>query len=441
MQQFKETGVLINETKTIAKIRWRLVTLLMLSYFAAYLDRVNLSFAALSMNHELGFSASVFGAGAGIFFLGYVLFEVPSNLALSRFGARRWFARIMLTWGVISLLFVFVRSVPGFFGLRFLLGAAEAGFYPGVILVLTRWFPVSYRARMVGFFSMALPVSAAIGAPLSGLILNLHGLAGLSGWQWLFIIEALPSFVMSVVLLRTLADSPEKAGWLSDQERKWLTQKLSEERKSLPQSGEHRGVARALRNPLVWLFGFVYAGIVAANYGVSFFLPQIVRAFGLSVSMVGVISALPSVAGAIGLLWWGARSDRLHERRWHLLIPGIIVVLALVVVASTDYPPVRLAALIVCGFGAFANVPVFWTLPPSVISDSEVPAGIAVISSIGNVAGFAAPYAVGALKELTGTFATGMLALAIFIALTICVGAIISRPRTATRGMIGEATP
>ncbi|WP_321914490.1 MULTISPECIES: MFS transporter [unclassified Paraburkholderia] len=429
------------EAAIISKIRRHIVPLLMLCYFAAYLDRVNLSFAALSMNEELGFTPAVFGAGAGIFFLGYVLFEVPSNLALRRFGARRWFARIMLTWGVLSLMFAFVRTTPQFMGLRFLLGVAEAGFFPGVMFFLTQWFPATHRARMIGAFAVAIPASAGIGAPLSGLLLNLHGAGGLSGWQWLFIIEAVPSLVLGVVLLRTLADSPSEAAWLDDEERRWLSTRLADERRALPPGDGHAGAWRALCNPRVWALGFVYCGIVAANYGVTFFLPQIVRAFGASFTAVGFMSALPFVAAAIGVLWWGARSDRLRERRWHLMIPGMVAVLALIVVALTDYPPVRLAALIAGGFGAFANLPVFWALTPTLLAQAEAAAGIAVVSSIGNIAGFLAPYAVGVLKQATGTFASGMLGLAGFIVVTLIVAAVLLRTRREGASLASRAAP
>ncbi|NKJ50806.1 MFS transporter [Burkholderia sp. SG-MS1] len=420
--------MVINETDTIAKIRRHILPLLMLCYFAAYLDRVNLSFAALSMNEELGFSPAVFGAGAGIFFLGYVLFEVPSNLALRRFGARRWFARIMLTWGVLSFLFAFIHTTGQFLGLRFLLGVAEAGFFPGVMLYLTHWFPSAYRARMIGAFAVAIPASAGIGAPISGWILNLHGAGGLSGWQWLFIIEAIPSLILGFVVLRVLADSPANAAWLHDDERRWLNATLADERRAQTLSTGHAGAWQALCNPRVWLLGFVYCGIVASNYGVTFFLPQIVHAFGASFTAVGLLSALPFVAAAIGVLWWGARSDRMRERRWHLLIPGIVAVLALSVAALSDNPPLRLGALIAGGFGAFANLPVFWTIPPAMLTESEAPAGLAVVSSIGNVAGFVAPYVVGVLRQATGNFASGMLALAAFVAITVITAAIMLRP-------------
>lgn len=436
--------MVIDETQVLARIRRHILPLLMLCYFAAYLDRVNLSFAALSMNSDLGLSASVFGAGAGIFFIGYVLLEVPSNMLMERFGARRWFARIMITWGIISLLFAFVRNTPQFLGLRLLLGIAEAGFYPGVMLFLTRWFPSASRARMIGAFAVALPASAAIGAPVSGLILNMHGMLGLRGWQWLFILEALPSLVLGFVLLRKLVDSPREAPWLSADESAWLQRTLEAEKRDLPPSPHGAaGARRALTNPLVWLLGFIYCGIVAANYGVSFFLPQIVHAFGVSLTAVGLLSSLPFVAGALGLLWWGARSDRRRERRWHLLVPSIVAVVALVIAASTDFAPLRFTALVCAGFGAFANLPVFWTLPSAMLPEGEAPAGLAAISSIGNVAGFVAPYVVGALKDMTGTFSSGMFALAIFIAVTVVVAArVVSKrsgvPQEQEHGLVAQ---
>jgi MFS transporter, ACS family, tartrate transporter len=429
-----------SEGDTISKIRRRVVPLLMFSYFAAYLDRVNISFAALSMNSELGLSSAVFGAGAGIFFLGYVLFEVPSNLAMRRFGARSWFARIMLSWGVLSLLFAFVRSVPEFLTLRFFLGVAEAGFYPGVMLFLTRWFPRAYLGRMIGAFAVALPASAAIGAPLSGLLLTLDGVAGLRGWQWLFIVEAVPSILLGLVLLKYLPNGPSDAGWLERGEKRWLADTLDKENGNSHTRPESSALSKAIRNPYVWVLGFVYCGIVAANYGVSFFLPQIVRAFGLEVQWIGVVSALPYVAGSIGVLWWGARSDKRNERRRHLLFPGFVAVIALCVVAFVDIPSIKLFALVVAGFGAFANLPVFWTFPPSLLSEEERPAGIAIVSSIGNIAGFGAPYAVGALKDLTGSFSSGMLALAAFIAVTLCVAATIRRSTNASPNLVGRTT-
>ncbi|MDR5781087.1 MFS transporter [Caballeronia sp. LZ065] len=423
----------VSPDEIIAKIRRHLIPLLMLCYFAAYLDRINLSFAALSMNDDLGLSPSAFGAGAGIFFLGYVVFEVPSNLALRRFGARRWFARIMLTWGIISLLFAFVRTTPQFLSLRLLLGVAEAGFFPGVIFYLTRWFPAAYRGRIIGAFAIAIPASSIVGAPLSGFILSLGRVHGLANWQWLFIIEAIPSLILGVALLKWLVDSPEDATWLNEHERHWLRTTLAAE-KHEPSS------MSALRNPRVWLLGFVYCGIVCANYGVTFFLPQIVHAFGTSITVTGLLSALPYAAAAIGISLWGARSDRKLERRWHLMIPSIVAILALVLAAVTDYPPVRLAALIAGGFGAFANLPVFWTIPPAMLTREEGPVGIAIISSIGNLAGFFAPYAVGMLKEHTGSFSSGMLALAAFVSLTLLTAAIILRPRVPHEGAAHRAT-
>lgn len=439
----------IDEHATVRKIQRNIVPLLMICYFAAYLDRVNLSFAALTMNADLGISPVMFGAGAGIFFLGYVLFEVPSNLMLKRFGAHRWFARIMLSWGVVSLLFAFVSGTRGFLGLRFLLGVAEAGFFPGVMLLLSTWFPARHRARVIAAFAVALPASAALGAPLSGFILGLDGMLGLKGWQWLFLLEAIPSLVLGVVVWRKLADSPAEARFLDDAERRWLLDTLATEGTAIAggdrtAAGQEAhggyGARAALANPHVWLLGFVYCGIVAANYGVAFFLPQIVRAFGVTLFVVGLLSALPFVAGAAGMIWWGSRSDRHRERYWHLLVPSLIAAIALVAAALTEVPALKLGALIVAGFGAFANLPVFWTYPSIVLPRAQAPAGIAVISSVGNIAGFAAPYAVGYLKQSTGTFSSGMIGLAVFVLIALAVGALTLR-EIGRAGSVADGRP
>ena len=403
------------EAATIRKITWRLVPLLAVSYFAAYLDRVNLSFAGAPMSRDLGFSASIFGLGAGIFFLGYVAFELPSNLALRRVGARRWFARIMASWGVVSLLFAFIGGTTSFLILRFLLGAAEAGFFPGVVLYLTTWFPAAHRARVIGIFAVALPASTALGAPLSGFVMGLDGVWGLHGWQWLFLTEALPSLALAVVLLKCLPDGPANAAWLAASEKAWLVRTLEDEHNVAPERGHP--IAGALKDWRVWLLGLVYCGIVAGNYGISFWLPQIVGGFGLSVMTVSLLAGLPYAVGAIGMIWWSRNSDRLRERRWHVVIPGLITAIALVLSAMTNDLAVKMICLSVAGFGAFANLPVFWTLPSTFLSVSGAAAGIAVISSIGNVAGFAAPFAMGWLKDLTNSFSTGLVCLGVFVLL------------------------
>jgi MFS transporter, ACS family, tartrate transporter len=303
------------EQRTMARVSARLLPFLIVCYFVAYLDRVNVSFAALTMNKDLGLSASAYGLGAGIFFLAYAVLEVPSNLLLAHFGARRWIARIMFTWGIMSGAMAFVGNETWFYIVRFLLGAAEAGFFPGMIFYLTLWFPAAYRGRVIGYFMAAIPLSTVIGAPISSALLGLDGVLGMHGWQWLFILEAAPALLLSVVVLFYLTDKPADAGWLRDDERRWLVDRLAaEERQRV--AARHYGVLEALLNPHVLALSLVYFGAVATNYGLSFFLPQIVKAFGMSNLQTGFVSAIPYVVGVVGIVWWSRRSDAKLERRW-----------------------------------------------------------------------------------------------------------------------------
>ena len=399
------------EQRTVAKVSSRLVPFLILCYFVAYLDRVNVSFAALTMNKDVGLSASSFGFGAGIFFLAYFLFEVPSNLFLERFGARKWIARIMFTWGLLSGAMAFVVGENSFYLLRALLGVAEAGFFPGIIFYLTLWFPAVYRARIIGYFMAAIPLSTVIGAPMSGLLLGLDGLMGIKGWQWLFIVEAAPALVLSVVVYFYLPDRPTDATWLTTEERGWLIGRLEEERRRR-ESVRHYKVTEALVNPKVLALSVVYFGCVAVNYGLSFFLPQIVKAFGVSNIQAGFISALPYAVGLIGIVWWGRRSDRLLERRFHLAFPLALASAGIGLSTALDDPTLKMISLSIAGFGIFANLPVFWTFPTAFLSGPAAAGGIAMINSIGNLAGFGGPYAMGKLKDVTGTYAVGLLCLA-----------------------------
>ena len=398
------------EQRTIAKVTSRLVPFLILCYFVAYLDRVNVGFAALTMNKDLGLSASAFGFGAGIFFLAYFLFEVPSNLFLERVGARKWIARIMFTWGLISGGMAFATGEVSFFALRVALGIAEAGFFPGIIFFLTLWFPAVYRARIIGYFMAAIPLSTVIGAPVSGLLLNMHGVMGLKGWQWLFLIEAVPALVLSVVVFFYLTDRPADAGWLAADERAWLVARLDQERRQREAVRDY-SVSEALLNPKVLALSFVYFGAVATNYGLSFFLPQIVKAFGVSNVQAGVIAALPYLVGVVAIVFWGRRSDRKLERRFHLAFPLFVAAMGIAASTVTDDPRLRMAAFSIAGFGIFGGLPVFWTFPTAFLSGPAAAGGIALINSIGNLAGFAGPYAMGVLKDWTGTYTVGLLTL------------------------------
>ena len=408
------------EVRTIAKVSKRLVPFLIICYFVAYLDRVNVSFAALTMNQDLGLSQTAFGFGAGIFFLAYFLFEVPSNLLLERFGARKWIARIMLSWGILSGAMAFIPAIAGatglsneysFYLLRVLLGVAEAGFFPGIIFYLTLWFPAMYRARIVGYFMAAIPLSTVIGAPVSGVLLYLHGGLGLAGWQWLFIIEALPAIFLSVVVFFYLTDRPADATWLAPEERNWLAQRLELEQRQR-QAVRDYTVMQSLVDPRVLGLSLVYFGAVATNYGLSFFLPQIVKAFGLNTFLTTVVSATPYVVGLIGMVWWGRRSDRKEERRFHTAFPLLVAAVGIAVSTALDDPLLKMISLCVAGFGIFACLPVFWTLPTAFLSGAAAAAGIAVINSVGNLAGFAGPFAMGWIKDHTGSYAGGLLLLA-----------------------------
>jgi MFS transporter, ACS family, tartrate transporter len=398
------------EQRTIAKVSARLVPFLIVCYFVAYLDRVNVSFAALTMNKDLGLSASAFGFGAGIFFLAYFLFEVPSNLFLERVGARKWIARIMFSWGLLSGGMAFIVGETSFYVVRVLLGIAEAGFFPGIIFYLTLWFPAVYRARIVGYFMAAIPLSTVIGAPVSGLLLALDGFLGLKGWQWLFVLEAAPALILSVVVFFYLTDRPADATWLEPDERAWLVGRLEDERLQR-ETVRRYSVREALLNPKVLALSLVYFGAVATNYGLSFFLPQIVKAFGISNVQAGVVAALPYVVGLVSIVFWGRRSDRKMERRFHLAFPLFVASAGIAISTALDDPTMKMVALSVAGFGIFGCLPVFWTFPAAFLSGAAAAGGIALINSIGNLAGFAGPYAMGTIKDMTGSYTGGLLSL------------------------------
>jgi ACS family tartrate transporter-like MFS transporter len=400
------------EQRTMDKVTWRLVPFLMLCYFIAYLDRVNVGFAGASMSKDIGLTAAAFGGAAGIFFIAYFFFEVPSNLALDRFGARLWIARIMLTWGIVAGAQAFVVGEFSLNVIRLLLGAAEAGFFPGVIFFITLWFPAAYRARIIGWFMFAIPISTVIGAPISGFILNLDGVGGLHGWQWMFLIEAAPAILMTLAVLNYLTDRPKDAHWLQPQEAQWLQARLDAERVNRERHG-HMSWLRSMTDPRVIALGFVYMGCNIPQYGLSFFLPQIIKGFGgLSNVEIGFITALPYIVGAIGMILWSRHSDRTGERKWHTIIAlGVIVVgLALAAVAPT--PLTTMVFLCVAGFGFFAVLPVFWTLPTTFLSGTGAAAGIAAVNSIGNLGGYFGPKVFGWLQDTTGSDFSGLMFLA-----------------------------
>ena len=406
------------EKRTITKVMWRLLPFLVACYFVAYLDRVNVGFAKLQMNAALGLSEAAYGLGAGIFFVAYFLLEVPSNLALDKFGARLWIARIMLSWGIVSALFAFIAPIAGvtglsnewvFYILRFLLGIAEAGFFPGIIFYLTLWFPSVYRARVVAMFMLAIPFSSIIGAPISGALLNLSGF-GLDGWQWLFICEAIPSMLMAVGVVFYLTDRPAQAHWLLAEERDWLEARLAAER-SRKQAAEHLSIGKAISDPRVMACAFVYFCLNAASYGVAFFLPTIVKGFGVSNVQTGFLAALPFVFGAVGMILLGRNSDRTLNRREHVCFAMILAAVGVAGAGLVSSPVLVLGLLCLSQIGVSAMPPLFWPIPSAFLTGTSAAAGIAAINSIGNLSGFAGPYLMGYLRDLTGNFTAGLLVL------------------------------
>ncbi len=411
----------------LSKARRRLIPFLFVLYLVAYLDRINVGFASLQMNRELGLTESVFGLGAGLFFLAYSLFEVPSNLILERVGARRWIARIMISWGVVAMAMIAVRGAPSFFALRFVLGLAEAGFFPGVILYLTFWFPMREQARAVALFMTATALAGVIAGPVSGALLELHGVAGLSGWQWLFIVEGLPAVILGILVLRYLPDGPDEAAWLEVDERAALLMRLERERGRGTQK-RSRSFLEAIGNSTVWILSLVYFAIVFGLYGVTFWLPQIIQSFGgRSDFEIGMLSAIPFFGAAIAMVFVGRSSDLSGERRWHLAFCAGVGAIGLMLASMTHSPLLSLGALSIAAVGIWGTFGPFWAMPPEFLSGTAAAGAIALINSIGNLGGFAGPYVVGIVKQTTHSFAGGMIVMAVslvgagMIALTLPV--------------------
>jgi len=403
------------------KVLKRLIPLAIICYFVNYLDRVNLSFAALEMNKDLGFSSTVYGFGAGVFFVAYFLLETPSNLILVKVGARRWIARIMFTWGLLSGAMAFVQGETSFYIIRFLLGAAEAGFFPGMLFYLSLYFPAAYRGRMVSTFMAATAFSAVFGAPLSGIILsNMDGIAGFRGWQWVFITEAIPALILSIVVLMVLKDTPAEATWLAPDEREWLVARQAAEQRQR-EASHKMSVLQVLKNPRVLLLGIGGFGIAYSTYGIVYFLPQIVKQFGLTNMQTGFVSAIPFLVAALGMIWYGQRSDRVLERRSHCAIAFLLCAIGLVATALLPSPALRLIALCVAAFGAWSTLPVFWAMPTAFLSGAAAAAGVAYINSIANIAGFVGPFIMGWIKDATGSFDGGLLVIA-----SVTIGAAIA---------------
>jgi len=389
----------------LKKIAWRVVPLLTLAYVVNYLDRTNISVASLTMNKDLGLSASQFGLGAGILFIGYTIFEVPSNLALYRIGARRWIARIMITWGLVSAATAWVDSTTTYYIARFALGVAEAGFFPGVAYYFAAWFPTEYRTRMLAWFLVAVPLSTVIGSPVSGLLLELDGILGFKGWQWLFIVEGLPAVLLGLVVLRVLADRPETATWLSPRERETLNAMLAAERRERPKTS----FAAALADSRVIILGAVQFGFTLGSYGIGIFLPQLIKGFGLSNLASSVLAAVPYIFASAGMLWWSWHVDRTGKKIGNLVIACVIGMLGLAASVVSGNLLIALTALTVALIGITSARSIFWPIPTRFLSGVGAAAGIAFINSIGTAGGFAGPYLMGFLLDFTGSFEAGLL--------------------------------
>jgi ACS family tartrate transporter-like MFS transporter len=422
------------ERRVLRKITLRIVPFIMLLYFIAFIDRVNIGFAALTMNKDLGFSPTVFGFGAGIFFLGYFLFEVPSNLVLDKVGARIWIARVMITWGLISGAMAFVQGPNSFYALRFLLGAAEAGFFPGIILYLSYWFPARQRAAVTAIFMAAAPLSTVLGSPVSGALLEMHGLYGLSGWQWMFIIEAAPALILGVVVLFYMTDRPEKAKWLNDDERNWLAAAMNAEATQKAATASH-SIWRGLADLRVIALALVYFGTSAGLYTLGIWAPQIIKEFGLSSLHVGFLNALPGIVAVVAMVLWARRSDRSGERTWHVVGACLLASLGLVLAGFAGTVLAVLLTLTLVNVGISAAKPPLWSMPTMFLSGSAAAAGIATINSIGNLGGFVGPAMIGWIKDLTGSFQGGLFfvaSLLVFSAVLTLVLARSQRRATAT---------
>ncbi|AWI87962.1 MFS transporter [Methylobacterium sp. DM1] len=414
------------ERATMRKVAWRLVPFICLLYFIAFIDRVNIGFAALTMNKDLGFSSAVFGFGAGIFFFGYFLFEVPSNIILDKVGARIWIARVMITWGIISGAFAFVQGEYSFYTLRFLLGAAEAGFFPGIILYLSYWFPTRYRAGVVSLFMAAAPISVVLGSPISSALLGMEGVLGLHGWQWMFLIEAVPAVVLGVVVLFYMTDRPEKARWLSDEQRAWLVAEMNEEHARKQVSAKH-GILAGMADPRVLALALIYFGTSAGLYTLGIWAPQIIKSFGLSTMAVGFLNGVPPTIAIIAMILWARHSDRTGERTWHVVIACLVASVGLMLAGGASSAVAVIAALSLVNVGISAAKPPLWAMPTMFLSGSAAAVGIATINSIGNLGGFVGPWAIGWIKDRTGSFTGGLIFVAGLLILSAVVTLIVAR--------------
>jgi ACS family tartrate transporter-like MFS transporter len=406
---------------------WRLMPFLFLLYIVAYLDRINVSFAVLQMRGELGLTDRVYGRAAGMFFAGYFFFQLPSNLVLEKFGVRRWISGLMIVWGIISCLMIFIRGPLSFYGMRFALGAAEAGFFPGMILYMKRWFPANARARAVAWFMTANPLAGIVGSPISGALLGLSG-KGLSGWQWMFLMEGAPAILLGVIVYWALSDNPREATWLKGDEREWLLARLALEQQA-EATLQKSNFWDVLISPRIWMLSIVYFGVSTTMYGVTLWLPSVIRSLsGLSYFLTGLVSALPFLVTAVVMVLVGMRSDRKGERRWHTAIPAFLGAAGLIAAGYGNSTIVVVACIGIGLVCAESMVGPFWAMATSRMEGLSAAAGIAVINSLANLGGYYGPDIIGFFRKLNGGFRGGLLAIGATLALSGAVALLVGRP-------------
>jgi D-galactonate transporter len=400
-----------DEAATYNRVAWKLIPFLLVLYIISFLDRVNVGFAKLQMSADIGLSDAVFGLGAGIFFIGYAACEIPSNLLLQRFGARIWITRILVVWGIISVSFMFVTTPAQFLTLRFLLGIAEAGFYPGIVLYLTYWFPGKLRSQVCALFFIGIPIAGVIGGPLSGFIMkSMAGVSGLPGWQWLFLLEGTPAIIAGIATYFYLSNGPGDAGWLTTKERNIVVPALQAEEAAHRAMGHGHRLVDALASPQVWILAITNFTLLGGIYGISFWLPQIVKDLGVQdVFLNGLVSSIPFAVACAAMIVVGRSSDRTRERKWHIVVCGIIGALGLIGGATlTSLPALALASLCIAMAGALASISVLWALPGALLTGAAAAGGIALMATIGNLGGYVAPYVMGLAKEATGRLDVGL---------------------------------
>ncbi|WP_277527375.1 MFS transporter [Arthrobacter sp. ES3-54] len=417
--------------RTLRKVRRRVMPLIVLLYFVAYLDRNNVGFAKLTMSEDIGLNSAAYGLGAGIFFLGYALLEVPSNAGMYRFGARKWLARILITWGIFATAMCLVNGESTYYIVRFLLGAAEAGFFPAILFYLTLWFPAAQRVTVLGIFILAQPVSNALGAPVSGLLLQMDGVMGLQGWQWLYIIEGTPAIALGLLTPILMTDRPRDAKWLDADERNWLTATMDAELAAKSQSGKHNFLA-GLKDKRTLVYSALYFGLVCGIYGLGLWMPTIVAALGkFSTAEVGFIVFIPYAVAAVFVYFWSKRADRTGKRAWH---SAVSMVLAGVGLLAAGYllpvnPFLAMIGLTVSAMGIYGAIAPFLSMPSAALTGAAAASGLALVNSLGNLGGFISPYAVGLLKDATGSNQSGLLFLSLCLFLTAVATYLYARRR------------